>query len=75
MLTISELPGMVPALLHITGSCTFHNHPSGDPQPSNEDMAITRRLKEAGDLLGTPVLDHIIIGEDRYVSFVERGLL
>lgn len=53
----------------------IHNHPSGDPQPSNEDMAITRRLKEAGDLLGTPVLDHIIIGEDRYVSFVERGLL
>lgn len=53
----------------------IHNHPSGDPQPSNEDMAITRRLKEAGDLLGTPVLDHIIIGEGRYVSFVERGLL
>ena len=52
-----------------------HNHPSGDPQPSSEDLNITRRLKEAGDLIGIPVLDHIIIGEGQYVSFVERGLL
>ena len=53
----------------------IHNHPSGDPSPSSEDISITRRLKEAGDLIGIPVLDHIIIGDDRYVSFVERGLL
>jgi DNA repair protein RadC len=53
----------------------IHNHPSGDPNPSSEDITITRRLKEAGDLIGIPVLDHIIIGDDRYVSFVECGLL
>ena len=52
----------------------LHNHPSGDPTPSREDMEITRRLKEAGDLLGIRVLDHIIVGES-YCSFVERGLL
>lgn len=52
----------------------LHNHPSGDPTPSREDREITRRLKEAGDLLGIRVLDHIIIG-DSYLSFVEQGLL
>jgi len=52
-----------------------HNHPSGDPQPSSEDLNITRRLKEAGELIGIPVLDHIIIGDGQYVSFVERGLI
>ncbi len=53
----------------------IHNHPSGDPEPSREDREITRRLKDAGDLLGIPVLDHVIVGEDGYLSFVERGLL
>jgi len=53
----------------------IHNHPSGDPTPSNEDIVITRRLKEAGELIGIPVLDHIIIGEGQYISFVEKGLL
>lgn len=52
-----------------------HNHPSGDPAPSREDREITRRLKEAGDLLGIRVLDHIIIGDGSYLSFVEQGLL
>lgn len=52
-----------------------HNHPSGDPNPSNEDLNITRRLKEAGELICIPVLDHIVIGDGQYVSFVERGLL
>jgi len=52
----------------------IHNHPSGDPACSREDREITRRLKEAGDLLGIRVLDHIIIGES-YLSFVEQGLL
>lgn len=56
------------------GLILIHNHPTGDPAPSSEDLAITRRLKEAGDLLGIAVLDHIIIG-DTYVSFAERGLL
>lgn len=52
----------------------LHNHPTGDPNPSREDIEITRRLKEAGDILGVKVLDHVIIG-DSFVSFVERGLL
>jgi DNA repair protein RadC len=52
----------------------IHNHPSGDPKPSREDREITRRLKEAGEILGIRVLDHIIIG-DSYLSFVEQGLI
>lgn len=52
-----------------------HNHPSGDPAPSREDREITRRLKEAGDILGIRVLDHIVIGDGSYFSFVEQGLL
>ncbi len=53
----------------------IHNHPTGDPAPSREDTEITRRLKEAGDLLGIRVLDHIIIGDERYTSFADLGLL
>jgi DNA repair protein RadC len=52
-----------------------HNHPSGDPTPSPEDIAITAELAAAGRLIGIPVLDHIVIGDSRYVSFVESGLL
>lgn len=52
-----------------------HNHPTGDPAPSHEDIAITRRLKEAGEIMGIRVLDHIIVGDGEYVSFVERGLI
>ena len=50
-----------------------HNHPSGDPAPSGEDRAITKRLKDAGELLGIPLLDHVIIGSETYHSFVEAG--
>jgi len=53
----------------------IHNHPSGDPAPSREDREITRRLKEAGDIMGIRVLDHIIIGDGAYCSFVEMGLM
>jgi DNA repair protein RadC len=53
----------------------IHNHPSGDPSPSREDREITRRLREAGELLGIRVLDHIVIGDGSYLSFVEQGLL
>lgn len=53
----------------------IHQHPSGDPQPSREDREITRRLQEAGELMGIRVLDHIIIGDGEYLSFVESGLL
>ena len=52
----------------------IHNHPSGDPAPSAEDRTITKRLQEAGKLLGIRILDHIVIGET-YCSFVEQGLL
>jgi len=52
-----------------------HNHPSGDPTPSPEDLAVTRQLRAAGELLGIPVLDHVVIGDGRYVSFVESGLV
>ncbi len=51
-----------------------HNHPSGDPNPSPEDVALTRRLVEAGKLLEVEVLDHLVIGENRYVSLRERAL-
>lgn len=51
-----------------------HNHPSGDPTPSREDREITRRLIEAGKLVGIEVLDHLVIGDGRYVSFRERKL-
>ena len=52
-----------------------HNHPSGNPQPSNEDIAVTKRLCKSGDILGVPVLDHIIVGDDRYISLKEEGKL
>ena len=53
----------------------IHQHPTGDPTPSSEDIAITRRLSEAGGIMGIKVLDHCIIGNGEYLSFVERGLL
>lgn len=52
-----------------------HNHPSGDPTPSPEDKAVTTQLVEAGRTLGIPVLDHVVIGDGCYISFVEAGLL
>jgi DNA repair protein RadC len=52
-----------------------HNHPSGDPTPSAEDRTVTRQLRSAGAIIGIDVLDHVIIGERRYVSFAESGLL
>ncbi len=51
-----------------------HNHPSGDPSPSPEDVNVTRQLVQAGKLLGIDVLDHIVIGRQRFVSLKERGL-
>ena len=52
-----------------------HNHPSGDPMPSQKDQEITRRLKECGEMLAIRVLDHVILGADRYYSFSDKGLL
>lgn len=53
----------------------IHNHPSGDPSPSAEDVRVTKRLKEAGNLVGITLMDHIIIGDNRYISLREQGLL
>lgn len=51
----------------------LHNHPSGDPTPSAEDLSITTRLRQVGEVVGIKVLDHVVIGEGRYVSFVDDG--
>ena len=51
----------------------MHNHPSGDPTPSREDILVTERAKEAGRLIGIDILDHIIVGDGRYCSLKERG--
>jgi DNA repair protein RadC len=65
-----------PAILEAAASVILvHNHPSGDPTPSAEDRAVTRQLRAAGQTIGIEVLDHVIVGEGRYVSFVEAGLL
>lgn len=53
----------------------LHNHPSGDPTPSKEDIAVTKRMKEAGELLGVTLMDHIIIGDNRYISLKEQGII
>jgi DNA repair protein RadC len=50
-----------------------HNHPSGDPEPSRDDLELTRRLQKAGDLLGIPVIDHVVVARNGHVSIAERG--
>jgi DNA repair protein RadC len=65
-----------PAIRDSAAAVIFvHNHPSGDPQPSQEDRILTTRLADAGRLLGIQVLDHIIVGRDAYMSFADEGLL
>jgi len=66
-----------PAILSNASSVIVgHNHPSGDPEPSPEDVAVTRRLVDAGKILGIDVLDHIVIGDEgRFVSLKARELL
>lgn len=64
------------AILSAAASLVFvHQHPSGDPEPSREDLDITNRLKQAGELLGIRTMDFIIIGDERYVSLADRGLI
>ncbi len=53
----------------------LHNHPSGDPSPSKEDLLLTKRLLDAGEILGIPLLDHIIIGDNRFVSLKQNGYM
>ena len=53
----------------------LHNHPSGDPAPSRQDMKVTDDIKEIGGMIDIPLIDHIIIGDNKYISFKEAGLL
>jgi len=65
-----------PAILEAAaGLLCVHNHPSGDPAPSPEDLQITRRLVEVGRLIGIRVLDHVIVGENEYFSFADEGMI
>ncbi len=67
-----------PAMAHkAAGLILFHNHPSGDAEPSGEDVALTRRLAAGGTLLGIEILDHIVVGDgtERWVSLKDRGVL
>lgn len=52
-----------------------HNHPSGDPAPSGEDLAVTSRMVEAGEIMDIPVLDHVIVGYDKFISLKEEGMI
>lgn len=61
--------------VHAMHIIILHNHPSGDPVPSRQDMEITRRLVRTGDLMEIPLVDHIVIGDRKYISFKESGLL
>lgn len=64
------------ALQHHAAALIFaHNHPSGEPQPSNEDLSVTRQLVFAGRLMGITVHEHLIIGENRYYSFADQGTI
>ncbi|MBI3585349.1 MAG: DNA repair protein RadC [Nitrospinae bacterium] len=64
------------AISHSAASVVFaHNHPSGDPEPSEDDLTITKRLIEAGKILGIEVTDHIIITKNGFFSFKEKGLI
>lgn len=65
-----------PALMDSAAAVAIlHNHPSGDPTPSPQDRTLTTRLKEAADLLGIRLLDHIVLGRESHTSFAELGLL
>lgn len=60
---------------HAASVIVFHNHPSGDPAPSAEDLLFTRKLEEAGKVLGVDVVDHLILGANRFVSLKQRGMI
>ncbi|MBU1205652.1 MAG: DNA repair protein RadC [bacterium] len=64
------------AIVHSAASVVLaHNHPSGDPEPSEDDLKITKKLVDSGKILGIEVIDHIIIGKNNFCSFKERGLI
>lgn len=65
-----------PAIEYLAaGLIIAHNHPSGDPNPSDEDLKVTRQMQEVGKTMAIDLLDHIIIGDDKYVSLRDRGLM
>jgi len=67
---------MKPAILSNAASILVgHNHPSGNSEPSQEDIQVTRKLVEAGKIMGIELLDHIVIGEDEFVSLKEKGYI
>jgi DNA repair protein RadC len=64
------------AIMHTAASVVLaHNHPSGDPEPSEDDIKITKKIVDSGQILGIEVLDHIVIGKNTFYSFKERGLM
>ncbi len=75
--TLVDPPQVLGPALAIASAAVLvaHNHPSGDPEPSEADLACTQRLARAASIVGVPLLDHLIIGNGRYVSLAERGLL
>ena len=60
-------------LMNACAALCAHNHPSGDPNPSSEDRVLTARLRQAGDLIGITLLDHLILGDERTYSFADQG--
>ena len=60
--------------LAATALVVAHNHPSGDPTPSEQDRAVTERLRQAGELLGIGLLDHVVVGDGRYYSFADEAI-
>lgn len=67
---------MKPAILSNAASILVgHNHPSGNPEPSQEDIQVTRKLVEAGKIMGIDVLDHIVLGDEKFVSLKEKGYM
>jgi DNA repair protein RadC len=68
-----EVFGPAMRLLGVAAVVLVHNHPSGDPTPSREDREITVRLAAAGELLGIPVLDHVVVAEQGYASLRDEG--
>lgn len=64
------------AVEHLASSIILcHNHPSGNLKPSNEDISLTKKIKEAGKLLEIPILDHLIISDSGYFSFADEGMM
>jgi DNA repair protein RadC len=61
--------------MHAVYILLVHNHPSGDPAPSRDDIEVTRRIRQAAEILNIPLVDHIIIGDNTYISLKESGYL